>query len=232
VTSRVSPRSGRAAIIGFPLRVPFTMFTVAGLTVRTVRSGSATAEVPNRLLQRVGFAPQDLLLFGWRRLISSAMFTHGGLEFWTAIVMIVLAVGAAEVTVGTLRTAATFWGLHVVTLLAESFLVAMPLALAGLRFGKDLSDVRDVGPSAGYLAVLGLLCAMLPGRWRDAVAVAVLGALVAITIIPIGGEDTTVRFSAGIAHLIAFPLGFAAAALWRAWPRSGRAVASDRLTPR
>jgi hypothetical protein len=166
------------------------------------------------VLQHVGFAPQDLLLFSWRRLISSAMFTHGRLEFWAAIAMIVLAVGAAELMVGTLRTAATFWGVHLIALLTESLLIALPLALAGVGAGKDLSDVRDVGPSAGYVAALGLVCAMLPSRWPRVAAVAVLSILLVLVFTLAGGADQTVRLSAGIAHLIAFPLGYVAARLW------------------
>lgn len=205
--------------VALPLRVPFTIVTLAGLAARAIRTNTATANASNRVLQHVGFAPQDLLLFSWRRLISSAMFTHGRLEFWVAIAMIVLAVGAAELIVGTLRTAATFWGVHLVTLLGESLLIALPLALAGVDAGKDLSDVRDVGPSAGYVAALGLVCAMLPGRWPQISAVAVLAILLALTFTPAGGGDQTVRLSAGIAHLIAFPVGFAVASLW--WKKWG-----------
>jgi hypothetical protein len=198
-----------------PLRVPFTIVSVIGLSARAIRTNTATADASNRVLQHVGFAPQDLVLFGWRRLISSAMFTHGRLEFWVAITMIVLACGAAELIVGTRRAAATFWGVHLVTLLAESLLIALPLSLAGVRAGKDLSDVRDVGPSAGYVAALGLVCAMLPGRWPRISAIAVLTILLVLTFTPAGGDDQTARLSAGIAHLIAFPLGYATASLWR-----------------
>ena len=200
--------------VAFPLRVPFTIVSLIGLTVRAIRTNTAADDASNRVLQHVGFAPQDLVLFSWRRLVSSAMFTHGRLEFWAAIAMIVFAVGAAELMVGTLRAAATFWGVHLVTLLAESLFIALPLALAGVGAGKDLSDVRDVGPSAGYVAALGLVCALLPGRWPRISAVAVLSILLVLTFTPAGGDDQAVRLSAGIAHLIAFPLGYAAATLW------------------
>ncbi len=106
-------------------------------------------------------------------------------------------------------------GVHRVTLLAESLLIALPLALTGVGAGKDLSDVRDVGPSAGYVAALGLVCAMLPGRRPRIGALAALSILLVLTFTPAGGDDPTVRLSAGIAHLIAFPLGYAAASLWR-----------------
>ena len=221
--------------VAFPLRVPFTIVSVIGLSARAVRTNTATADASNRVLQHVGFAPQDLVLFGWRRLISSAMFTHGRMEFWVAITMIVLAVGAAELMVGTLRAAATFWGVHLVTLLAESLLIALPLALAGVSAGKDLSDVRDVGPSAGYVAALGLVCALLPGRWPRISAIAVLSLLLALTFTPVGSDDQTIRLSAGIAHLIAFPLGYAMAILWRkTWVGSGPLIerGSHAVRPR
>lgn len=196
-------------------RVPFTLVAMGGLTFRAIRTNSASGELPQRVLQRVGFAPRDLLLFGWHRLISSAMFTHGGVEFWGGLFMIGLAVGLSEWVGGTIRAFATFWGVHLVTLLAESLLIALPLQLAGLHFGTQLSDIRDVGPSAGYFGALGLVCALLPRPWRYVGAVGVLGYLLASTAMPPEpGEVLALKLSADLAHLIAFPLGWLSLSLW------------------
>jgi hypothetical protein len=201
-----------------PLRLPFTLVSLAGLSIRAVRTDAATGDVRARVLQRVGFAPRDLLLFSWRRMIQSALFTHGGLEFWAAVAMIAIAVGAAELLVGSVRAFAMFWGVHIATLLAESLLIALPLALAGAAFGTRLSDVRDVGPSAGYVGALGVVCAWFPRRMRSTVVVVVAASLLTVMLVPTGSpRSDAVQVSAGIAHLIAFPMGLALGMFW--WSR-------------
>ncbi|MHB8685531.1 MAG: hypothetical protein ACYC9X_14540 [Dehalococcoidia bacterium] len=204
------------AIARFPARVPFTLLMLAALGVRAWRTDSGAADLPQRVLQRVGFAPRDLLSFSWRRLISSALFTHGRMEFWVAVVMVVAAVGILEWSGGTIVAAVTFWGVHVVTLLVESLFVALPLKLAGAGIGARLSDVRDVGPSAGYVGALGLLCALLPRPWRNVAAAVVVVGLVYVVFAPDEHAVTNAaRLSADIAHFIAFPLGWYSLALWR-----------------
>ncbi len=213
------PRRVARAVVSFSgsalFRVPFTVIAIGGLTIRAIRTNTTSGELPQRVLQRVGFAPRDLLLFGWHRLISSAMFTHGGVEFWGGLFMIGLAVGFTEWISGTVRAFATFWGVHLVTLLAESLLIALPLQLAGLHFGTQLSDIRDVGPSAGYFGALGLACALLPRPWRYVAAAGVLGYLLATAAMPPEpGEVLALKLSADLAHLIAFPLGWLTLSLW------------------
>jgi hypothetical protein len=225
-------RRGRAAIssartnaVWLVLLLPFTLVSLAGFVAQAVRTDTAVSQAPQRVLDRVGFAPKDLLVFGWSRLINSAIVTHGAMEFWLAVAMIVFVVGGVELLTGSVRAVVTFWGVHIATLLIESLLIALPLALAGVAAGRNISDVRDVGPSAGYLGVLGLLCALLPRRWAIASAIAVMAVLVALTASPIFDADETLRLSAGVAHLIAFPLGYASAVLLppavrRTWRRT------------
>jgi hypothetical protein len=199
-----------------PLRVPFTTLSLVGLWLRALRTDTTSNDLPRRILQSVGFAPRDLLAFGWRRLISSALFTHGRWEFWIAIVMIALAVGVAEWVTGTVRAFATFWGVHLATLLSESLLIALPLKLAGIPLGVQLSDVRDVGPSAGYVGALGLVCALLPSPWRRWSAMLVIGSLVFMAFLPLEpNEGAAVKLSADLAHVIAFALGWLSLSLWR-----------------
>ncbi|HYM16054.1 MAG TPA: hypothetical protein VEZ14_10890 [Dehalococcoidia bacterium] len=205
-----------SSIARLPLRLPFTIVAILGLWLRAWRTDSASHDLPRRILQRVGFAPQDLVAFGWRRLITSALFTHGRWEFWIALVLIALAVGAAEWQTGTVRAFLTFWGVHLATLLGESLLIALPLKLAGVPVGAQLSDVRDVGPSAGYVGALGLVCALLPSPWRHRAAIAVLIGLLFFALLPPdGSESDAVKLSADIAHVIAFVLGWFSLTLWR-----------------
>ena len=80
--------------------------------------------------------------------VNSALFTHGGLEFWLAVAMVLFAVGLAEWFAGSAFAALTFWGVHLLTLVLES-LVVLPMKLIGLGIGAQILELRDVGPSAG-----------------------------------------------------------------------------------
>lgn len=204
------------SITKLPLRVPFTLVTLAALVLRAWRTDTIEAGLSHHVLARAGFAPEDLFEFGWHRLFSSALFTHGPLEFWAAVLMILFAVGVVERVAGTAIAAITFWGVHLLTLIAESVFVALPLKLAGLDVGAQIASLRDVGPSAGYVGALGLLCALLPKPWRYVAA----GIVISILLYAMLGPDeehlsTAAVLSAGIAHLIAFPLGWFSLSLWR-----------------
>ncbi|MBF6600521.1 MAG: hypothetical protein IVW36_08430 [Dehalococcoidia bacterium] len=215
-----------------PFRVPFTLVTLAVLAFFAVQSRSAFGELPERAIERVGFAPYDLLAFDWGRIFNSALFTRGGVEFWAAVAMVLLAVGIAEWFAGTAFAALTFWGVHLLTLVVESVLVALPLKLAGVAIGAQIVELRDVGPSAGYVGALGVVCAMLPPRWRYLAAAAVLGALLYVGFAPdVDGSSIAAIWSATIAHLIAFPLGFAAYLAWSRLRtrRGGGRAGADQL---
>jgi hypothetical protein len=202
--------------ITLPLRVPFTLLTLAVLATFGLWTRAAYSELPGHAIDQVGFAPRDLLGLGWGRLVNSALFTHGELEFWVAVAMVLVAVGVAEWFAGTAFAAITFWGVHVATLVVESLLVALPMKLAGLALGAQIVGLRDVGPSAGYVGALGVVCAMLPGRWRYVASGAVLGVLLYIGFAPdVDDLSMAAIWSATIAHLIAFPLGFVAYVAWR-----------------
>jgi hypothetical protein len=107
------------------------------------------------------------------------------------------------------QTASTFWGVHLLTLILLSLIVS--LAAHQLRnMGLEAAEVaRDVGPSAGYFACLGLVSANLKRPWQW-VSGSVLLLIFAITLFmpPTIGESAKLKFSADLAHLLAFPLGW------------------------
>jgi len=211
--------------------MPFTLATLAALVVRGWRTDTITAAVPHHLVVRMGFAPEDLLDLGWRRIFSSATLTHGPLEFWAAVLMIVFAVGVCELIGGSIIAGVTFWGVHILTLLAESLLV-LPLLFVGSHAGEQIARLRDVGPSAGYVGALGLVCALLPRRWRYPAAAAVLLTLAYATFAPgLDGLGMAARLSAGVAHFIAFPLGWWSLLLWRRLRGRRDAVAASTDIP-
>jgi hypothetical protein len=190
-------------------RFPFTLLMLVVLGATAVSTNTHLSTLTKGWLSRLGYAPRDLWLFNWERLITSALVTFGQSVFWQAMGMIALAVGAAEWLAGTKRTAVTFWGVHLTTLLSESLLIALPLHLSGSTTGTALILARDVGPSAGYFGCLGLASRRLPQPWSWLSGTAVLMALiVALFQAPRVGQETAVKLAADLAHLIAFPLGW------------------------
>jgi hypothetical protein len=197
----------------FLRRVPFTLLMLAGLAFAALVTNTYFQEITRHWLNRTGFASNDLWYWRLERMFTSALVTLGGKVFWVAILMVAVIVGLAEWITGWRRTAATFWGVHLLTLVLLSLIIS--LLLHQLRaFGVEASVVaRDVGPSAGYFACLGLVSARLKRPWHWVVSGGILVILFAIALFmpAIAGESAQLKFSADLAHLLAFPLGWLSA---------------------
>jgi hypothetical protein len=204
-------------------RLPFTLATCAVVGLAALWTNSYISALSAHWLNRLGFAPRDLALLRWPRLITSALVTDGGWGLWGALALLALSIGLAEWRTGSLRTATTFWGVHLSTLLIESLLITGPLRVLGLSFREALAPgqsavtwtlaslalARDVGPSAGYFGTLGLVCARLKRPWSRVLGGLIMGTLLVAPILPAPtGSGTIIALSAGLAHMIAFPLGW------------------------
>lgn len=190
-------------------RIPFTVLMLIGLISAALMTNTYFEQISRHWLNRAGFAPNDLWYWRLERLFTSALVTSGGKVFWQALFFVAFAVGAAEWLAGSKRTAATFWGVHLLTLVLLSLIVS--LTLDQLRnFGLEASEVaRDVGPSAGYFACLGLVSARLKRPWNWVSGGILLAVFLVAFLLPAGvGENAQVKFSADLAHLMAFPLGW------------------------
>ncbi len=160
-------------------------------------------------LSRTGFAPNDLWYWRIERMFSSALVTSGGIVFWEGLFFVAFAVGLAEWMTGWKRAAVTFWGVHLLALVLLSLVIS--LAMHTLHdFGLEATMVaRDVGPSAGYFACLGLVSARLKRPWNWISGGILFVTFVANLFVPAAvGENAQIKFSADLAHLLAFPLGW------------------------
>jgi hypothetical protein len=190
-------------------RIPFTPLTLVGLVIAALVTNTYFQEITHRWLNRTGFAPKDLWYWRIERMFTSALVTSGGKVFWQALFFVAFAVGLAEWMTGWKRTAATFWGVHLLVLVLISLIIS--LSLHQLRaIGLEASEVaRDVGPSAGYFACLGLVSARLKRPWQWVSGGVLLMIFVIVFLLPPGpGEDAEIKLSADLAHLLAFPLGW------------------------
>jgi hypothetical protein len=190
-------------------RIPFTLLMLAGLAVGALVTNTFVQSITQHWLNRAGFAPNDLWYWRLERVFTSTLVTIGGRVFWEAMAMVALIVGMTEWRNGWKRTALTFWGVNLLTLMLLSLIIS--LMNHQLRnFGME-ADVmaRDVGPSAGYFACLGLLSAQLKPPWHWISGGIILAGFVITLFMPAtAGQDAQLKFSADLAHLLAFPLGW------------------------
>lgn len=190
-------------------RYSFTLAMLILLALTAKVTGSDFAPLAARWRDDLGFAPRDLRYVGWVKLVTSALVTHGGWTFWRAMAMVALFVGAAEHTARSRVTAATFWGVHL-AVLALIAVVLRPPGLAPPPFAEGLLPLpRDVGPSVGCLACLGLAVAGLRSAVRRRlVALTVFAALIAALFLPPMAEvSRAVDLLADVSHLAGFLAG-------------------------
>ena len=197
-------------------RIPFTLCMVIILLLVAWGTHSYFQELARSWVTRLGFAPRDFWFFRWERLILSALVTSGGLIFWLALGMVAVTSGVAEWKTGSWRAALTFWGVHLVTLVLESLLFSLPLHQLGFSQARALFFSRDIGPSAGYMASLGLVTTLLPKPWRWVVFGAILVYLIVSLFLPARtGVTSAIDLSDDLAHLVAYPLGWLSTYLFR-----------------
>lgn len=188
----------------FTLAMLFALALAAGLT------GSHVAPLAGEWRDALGFAPRDLGDLRLEKVLTSAFVTHGGWTFWRAMVMVALFVGAAERTARTRFAACTFWGVHVVVVVVTA-LIVQPPGFAPPSFAEPLLPLpRDVGPSIGAFACLGLALSML--RSTVVRRFVVLGALVAMVaalfLPPLAAVSPDVDLLADAGHLAGFLAGW------------------------
>jgi hypothetical protein len=195
-------------------RIPFTLCMLIILLLVAWATHSYFQDLARVWISRLGFAPRDFWFFRWERLILSALVTSGGSTFWFALAMVGVTSGAAEWNTGSWRAALTFWGVHLVTLMLESLLFLLPLRQLGFTAARSLFFSRDVGPSAGYMASLGLVTTLLPKPWRWITFGAIFVFLIISLFLPTRlGVSPAIKLSDDLAHLIAYPLGWMSAYL-------------------
>jgi len=187
----------------------FTLLMLFFLILGGLLTNTFFAPLTAHWIRLIGFSPNDLWYWQLERLIASALVTSGEATFWQALFFVALFVGLAEWNCGWKRTAAVFWGVHLITLLLLSAIVLVSAAKNPDSGLTSLALARDVGPSAGYFACLGLVSARLKTPWRWLSGAALLAVfVVALILPPEAGESVTLELSADLAHLMAFPLGW------------------------
>ncbi|MCX6048938.1 MAG: hypothetical protein NT075_27880 [Chloroflexi bacterium] len=186
----------------------FTWVMLSAFLMAALGTQTHIQTLTPRWLERLGFAPHDLWFWRWERLFTSVLITTGGQLFAPVLGIFTFSIGVVEWLAGTKRAMATFWGVHLLTMLIESLLIILPLHRLGYPRGTALTLVRDVGPSAGYFGCLGFATQRLPARLGQFIHSFILGILLINWLTPaLQAEEHDTKFFADLAHLIAFPLG-------------------------
>jgi len=197
-------------------RIPFTLIMLSSLVIGALITNTYFEQITHHWLQRTGFSPNDLWYWRLERIVTSALVTAGGKVFWDALFFVAFAVGAAEWMTGWRRTATTFWGVHLLALVLLSLIVLpFPHLLRAFELEKT-EAARDVGPSAGYFACLGLVSARIKHPWNLVSGAALFAMFVIALFLPASaGDSAQLKFSADLAHMLAFPLGWLSARIGR-----------------
>jgi hypothetical protein len=195
-------------------RIPFTLCMVVILLAVAGWTNSYFQELTRAWMSRLGFAPRDLWVLRWWRLILSALVTSGAITFWSALVMVGFTSGVAEWMSGTWRALLVFWGVHLATLVLEALIFTLPLHQLGFTQARGLFFSRDVGPSAGYMGSLGYITFFFPRPWRWFGFGIIMIYLIGSFFLPgRAGVSPAIELSDNMAHIIAFPLGWLTANL-------------------
>lgn len=188
----------------------FTILLSVLLLSAAILTGSMTNHLTLTWQDRLGFAPHDLITFHWFRILTSACVTSGGIGFWLPFGAMLILVSSAERLTGTSRAALAFWLSHLGATFGGSLLTWLSVHLFTSHLLNDIYTGRDVGPSAGYFGCLGLIVAQFPHRWKYAVGFAIIAGLIGGMVYS-AYHGAFIDVSAGLAHLIAFPLGWSTA---------------------
>ncbi|MGI9472927.1 MAG: rhomboid family intramembrane serine protease [Rubripirellula sp.] len=189
-------------------RFKFTLCASITLIVVAVASDSYWRPLPKAWREALGFAPTNLLDLQWHRLLTSLLLTAGEWKFLASALMLAFSLGIAEARFGTWQTVKLFFTSHLAVLVALSLLVLGVSVSLQTDWAIQLSESRDIGPSAGYYGCLGAILALLSKSARVPIFIGIETVLAARLMYSIGRlpEDPSV-VSADIAHLVAFPLG-------------------------
>lgn len=168
-------------------------------------TNSITELVEDFLGELYGFAPKHLIASSEvLRLFTSAILTHGSDYFVRALFMFILLIGWLEHKKGSLIAAYSFWGVHLLTLLTMTLLITISYAITEHEILFTIYHAADLGPSDGYLGVLGILIASL----ERSLSITVYLLVMALFVLMLWYHQQALALSADIAHLIAFSWGY------------------------
>ena len=203
---------------------PATLLMLTVLVAVALLTGTNALRLPREVLESVGYPPRTFGFDQAYRVVTSAFVTIGPRVLPGALIMVALAMGAAELAYGSLRALLAFWGVHLFTFASTTVLGIVIGDAESLAAVSQVLSLPDVGPSAGYMGCLGAALARYRHRAVRVLAFAVVLWLIAdLAGLVALGPRVPAETAADIAHLIALPAGWLLG-WW--WVRTERTVSA------
>lgn len=159
-------------------------------------------------VSNLGLAPRHLVSGELLRVITSVVLTHDLRHLTAAVVMIFLAVGWCERTLGSKIVLCTFGLSHLTSVLIFAVGVGM---LHWMQLGQTIStlySLHDVGPSAGYYGCLSrtILASNLRNQKTWIICLfALLGVRTLVSLVQMPSSQITL--SADLVHVVSASVG-------------------------
>lgn len=188
--------------------LPFTTLLLLAILAASFFTHNADGQLDGDVAQQVGHAPRHWWAGELVRLVTSIPFTADRWHLAAALVMTTLCVGSCERLRGPLVTAGLFLASHCATLAALAVCLYLGHALIATHASRQLLNISDVGPSAGYYGCLGTVLFEIK-RKPVVIFSYLIVAYLSLRVVAssIGPTYYPHLFQTDLAHLIAFLLG-------------------------
>ena len=195
-------------ILTLVCKLKLTMFLIVTVVLCSAATIGSNGSLHPDNVSSLGLAPRHLASGELLRVMTSVVLTHDARHLIAAVVMIFLAVGWCERTLGSKIVMWTFCLSHLTSVLVFAVGVGM---LHWMQLGQTFStlySLHDVGPSAGYYGCLSrtILASNLQNQriWTIGLF-ALLGVRTFVSFLQMPSSQIT--FSADLVHLIAASVG-------------------------
>lgn len=188
-------------------KIPFTIITSSLMIIFAVMTNSINRELSPELIVKFGFAPVDLLQYKIFNLFLSIFITTGKAVFFESLISFIAIAGIFEYLTSSKEVIKCFFGIHVITMIILSY-ITFVLFLFGNTYGIEIFLSHDVGPSAGYFGILGILISLLKTPYVNFLFLCLLLIFMYLFFYPISNKNMSIEYSAAMAHIIAFTVGY------------------------
>ncbi|MBT2513967.1 bifunctional lysylphosphatidylglycerol flippase/synthetase MprF [Arthrobacter sp. ISL-30] len=178
---------------------PFTLLVLFIFLGTAAVTGSFLGGPPESLLRHAGVSLGGLKAGEWWSIWTSLFFATNPLAYVTASLMILVLLGLAERNLGTVATAAAFFGGQFVSLTV--YLLITQLA----RYADDgwlgsMAETRLIGPYAAVLSATLAASGLLPALWQRRLRAAVVS-IALLLVLYIGHAETVVGLLGALSGL-------------------------------
>lgn len=162
-------------------RTPFSSALMIALVVVHGVSGAFLGKLPSAVAGTWGYQSTDLLSAQWWNLITTLFLSSNTASMLLAVGVVGVAVGIAEVTVGSWRTAALFCGTQVTAVVLFGVLLSVG-NLSEIDWPAGMDQATLLGPFAASAGTLMAASQGISLLWRRRVRVLILALALMLSV--------------------------------------------------